>query len=106
VTWTALGQWIEVFATKHEEALGLFGLAMAVTMRPKLPWPFNRVEILEWLYEWVRDGLMTFISMRGPAHSEASVEKTTKTAIDTQGKTIEVTSSVKAEEGTHEGSAK
>lgn len=106
MNWPVIGSWIVAFATKHEEALGLFALAMAVTMRPKLPWPFALIEPLEWLYEWVRDGLLTFVSMRGPAHSEASVEKTTKSIIDQTGKTTEVTSSIKAEEGTHEESAK
>ena len=89
MNWTGIGGWISGFASQHKEALGLFALAMAVTMRPKLPWPFVLIEPLEWAYEWLRDGLLTFVSMRGPAHSEASGQQTTKTVIDPKGKTVE-----------------
>lgn len=88
--------WIGEFASKHAEGLGLLTLAMAVTMRPKLPWPFNRVELFEWFYEWIRDGLLTFVSMRGPAqHSEAVVQESNIKQIVTEpsGKTTESVSS-------------
>ena len=63
------------FLAQHKESVGLFALAMAVTMRPHLPWPFVLLEPLEWLYEWLRDGLLTFVSLRGPAHSETKCRK-------------------------------
>lgn len=66
MTW----QSIEALIEKHQDALGLFALAMAVTMAEKLPWPFYKLEMLEWAYEWLRRGLLTFVSFRGPAHSE------------------------------------
>lgn len=75
---------VTAFLSKHQEGLGLFALAMAVTMRPKLPWPFSLIEPLEWLYEWFRDGLLTFVSMRGPAHSETALQKNT-TITDADG---------------------
>ena len=54
------------FLHKHQEAIGLFAMSSIVTMRKTLPWPFNRVETLEWCYEWLRDALMTLLSLKGP----------------------------------------
>ncbi len=88
-------QLIEQFAHTHQEGIGLFLLAMAVTMRPKLPWPFVLLEPLEWAYEWVRDGILTFVSMRGPAHSEASANKNVERTTETDPATGKKTESVK-----------
>ena len=78
------------FAALHKESLGLFGLAMAVTMRKQLPWPLNKLEPLEWCYEWLRDGLLTFVSMRGPAHAEATGQQTEKKIVtDAAGASVE-----------------
>lgn len=96
MNWSGIGSWVAAFTSQHKEALGLFALAMAVTMRPKLPWPFVLVEPLEWLYEWVRDGLLTFVSMRGPAHAESTAHE--KTVTNQDGKVVEA--SVKIESST------
>lgn len=81
------------FLNVHKESLTLFALAAIVTMRPKLPWPFSKVEAFEWAYEWGREALLTFISLRGPARSESSALE--KTVTDEKGKVTE--SSVKVE---------
>ena len=77
--------WPAILAQLHEhrEAIALLILAFVVTMRPKLPWPFILIEPLEWVYEWSRDALLTFISMRGPhppqnVDSAAQVVKVTE----------------------------
>jgi len=54
------------FASRHKDGLELFAIAGAVTMRKTLPWPFNRIEPLEWSYEWFREAVLTLISLRGP----------------------------------------
>ena len=78
------------FAEIHKESLGLFGLALAVTMRKQLPWPLNKLDPLEWCYEWLRDGLLTFISMRGPAHAEAAGQQIEKKIVtDAAGASVE-----------------
>lgn len=100
MNWQAIAD----FFGRHKEVLIPLGIAMAVTMRPKLPWPFVLIEPLEWSYEWFRDGLLTFISMRGPAHSEATVKKDIErsTETDPSGKKVETvkeSSSGMAQEG-------
>lgn len=62
---------IEAFAERHKELLGLFTMASIVTMRKTLPWPFSRVAVLEWSYEWLRDALLTLLSLKGPLPHEA-----------------------------------
>lgn len=74
---TAL-QWAYKAATEHEAILGLFVLAFIITMRPKLPAPFCKWEMLEWSYEWLRDGLLAFVNLRSPAHSEVSERRITE----------------------------
>lgn len=82
------------FFHEHREGIGLFGLAVAVTMPPRLP---HWYEIPEWCWEWGRSAIMTFVSLRGPARSEASAE--TKTlATDARGNTVETKETVKASE--------
>lgn len=75
--------WVPVqeFVSHHKEFLELFGLASAVTMRKTLPWPFNKIEILEWSYEWLRDALLTLVSLKGPVphgHEAQSSERVTQ----------------------------
>lgn len=59
-------------------------MAMIVTMRPKLPWPFSKVEVLEWSYEWVREGLATLLSLKGPLPHAAGMQSTEKVVTDGQ----------------------
>ena len=92
-------QSVTSFVSGHKESLLLLGMAAAVTMRPHLPWPFNKVELLEWFYGWGRDALLTWVSMRGPAHAEASgVEKKTVTGANGQSVETERTISVSSGE--------
>lgn len=88
-------QWVAGFLHDHSEALLLFGLAMAVTMPEKLPWPFCLIVPLEWCWEWLRKGLVTFVSLRGPAqHAEAVVQQSTERRAVTEpsGRKVETTS--------------
>lgn len=90
--WHAIGLWLADFGAKHKESLGLFAIALIVTMRPKLPLPFSLIEPLEWCWEWAREALLTFISLRGPAqHSEAisKEQNVKKTIIEPDGKKTE-----------------
>lgn len=65
--------YIAEFLGKHREGLALFGMALIVTMRPRLPWPFHLVDSFEWAYEWLREALLTLLSMRGPmAHTQTA----------------------------------
>lgn len=84
MTWATVAN----FLHEHREGIALFAMAMAVSMHEKLPWPFVKIEALEWSYEWVRKGILTFISMRGPAHSEATVQ-TQSRAVDNKGDAVE-----------------
>lgn len=79
------------FARDHSESLTLLAIAFAVTMRKKLPWPLCLVEPLEWVYEWVRDALMTFVSLRGPSSHHESIQQSeaTKTVTEPGGKKTE-----------------
>lgn len=81
------------FMSRHKDGLIPLGMAVAVTMRPKLPWPLNRFEPLEWLYEWARDALLTFVSLRGPAHAESGIQRDVerKKETDPTGKVVEST---------------
>lgn len=74
--------WLLEELKKHEEILVPLALAAIVSMSPQLPYPFSRVEALEWSYEWLRRTLMTFASMRGPVQHEAVVERKTETESD------------------------
>lgn len=77
--WSTVSQ----FVHRHQEGLELFGMASIVTMRKTLPWPFCLVPPLEWGYEWLRDALMTLLSLKGPiAHGPElqSSERVTKAA--------------------------
>jgi hypothetical protein len=58
--------WAYKAILEHEAVVGLFALAFIITMRPTLPSPFCRIEILEWAYEWTHDALKTFVSFRSP----------------------------------------
>lgn len=58
------------FISEHKEGVTLMVLAFAASMPPELPYPFHRVDFLNWSYRWVRTSLLTFVSMRGPAHVE------------------------------------
>lgn len=61
---------VKGFISEHKEGLGLMALALASALPPELPYPFNKVEALSWVYKWFRSGILTFVSMRGPAHIE------------------------------------
>lgn len=76
------------FAHEHREGLALFIMAVVVSMHEKLPWPFSRVEVLEWGYEWLHKSLLTFISLRGPTHTETSIQTENK-AVDNKGDAVE-----------------
>lgn len=81
---------IAQFAHDHSESLTLLAIAFAVTMRKTLPWPLRLVEPLEWAYGWVRDALMTFVSLRGPSHHESLQQsEATKTVTEPGGKKTE-----------------
>ena len=58
---------ISALIVKHEEILIILALAMIVTMPEVLPWPFSKVEIFNWTYGWMHNGLKTFVSMRQPS---------------------------------------
>lgn len=58
--------WAYKAAIEHEAVIGLLALAFVVTMPAALPWPLSRCEPLEWVWEWVRDGLKAFVSFRSP----------------------------------------
>lgn len=45
--------------------MGLFGLAVVMTMPAKLPWPFDQLEIINWLWGWIHDATQVFVNMRG-----------------------------------------
>ncbi len=62
MNWQAVADFIH----RHQEGLEIFALSGIVTMRKTLPWPFSRVPPLEWSYEWLREALLTFMSIRGP----------------------------------------
>ena len=49
-------------------------MAAIVTMRKTLPWPFNLFPPLEWSYEWLRDALMTLLSLKGPIPHGAEIQ--------------------------------
>jgi hypothetical protein len=73
------------FADRHKEGLGLLGISAVVTMRPKLPWPFCRVEALEWCYEWMREALLTLLSFKGPLPHGAMAQSSEHTSTDAAG---------------------
>ena len=54
------------FLHRHQESIELFAMAAIVTMRKTLPWPFILIPPLEWGYEWLRDALLTLLSLKGP----------------------------------------
>lgn len=79
ITWQEVG----AFVQRHKEGLELFAMAAIVTMRKTLPWPFSLVPPLEWSYEWLRDALMTLLSLKGPiphGPESQSSERVTKAA--------------------------
>src|SRR5882672_2039348 len=85
-------QTITTFIKRHEEGIGLFALASAVTMRHDLPWPFNKVDIFNWCYGWFRDAVLTVASMKGPPttpHAEFQQQTEITKATDQKGGTIE-----------------
>ena len=55
---------VSTFVNKHSEGLALLALAFVVTMRDGLPYPFNKVDALNWLYAWLHDALKTLANMR------------------------------------------
>ena len=57
---------VTAFVERHKEGLELFAMASVVTMRKTLPWPFSLIPPLEWGYEWLRDALLTLLSLKGP----------------------------------------
>lgn len=59
--------WAYKATLEHEAVLGLLGLAFIITMRPKLPRPFCRIDCIEWAYEWTHDALKAFVSFRSPS---------------------------------------
>lgn len=77
------------FIGKHSEVLILLGLAFVMTMPSVLPWPFNRVDVLNWAYAWMHDALRAFANSRQPAavattetHSvSAGKEETTSSSV-------------------------
>ncbi len=77
-------QAFEVFAHNHKDGLELFGLALIVTMRRTLPWPFSLAPPLVWAYEWSVDALMTLVSLKGPLPHAAGMQSTEKTVTDGQ----------------------
>ena len=79
ITW----QDVAAFIHRHQEGLELFAMASIVTMRKTLPWPFNLIPPLEWSYEWLRDALLTLLSLKGPlphGPESQSSERVTKAA--------------------------
>ena len=62
------------FVKAHEAIVGLFAIAFVVTMREKLPYPFNKVETLNWFYEWLHAALSAFVNMRSPKTPDAPKE--------------------------------
>lgn len=82
--WPTIGAWAADFGTRHKESLGLFALALAVTMPSELPWPFNKVPILAWSHLWLKNALQTFVSIRGPSQHTESIQNTQKKEIITE----------------------
>jgi len=79
MNWQPILHAVSAFATEHREGLMLFGMAGIVTMRKSLPWPFRKIEPLEWCYEWLRDALLTLLNMKGhaPQPAEPPTDKAT-----------------------------
>jgi hypothetical protein len=79
MTWASVAD----FEHRHKEGLELFAMAAIVTMRKTLPWPFCLVPPLEWAWEWLRDALLTLLSLKGPlphAAESQSSERVTRAA--------------------------
>jgi len=62
---------VSAFITKHQEGLALLALAFIVTMRDGLPYPFNKVDLLNWCYAWLHDALKTLANMRSGGNPTA-----------------------------------
>ena len=78
---------LQAFAQEHKESLTLFAMAAIVTMRKTLPWPFCKVDALEWSYEWLRDALATLLSLKGPLPHGAEIHTSESVATDGKGAT-------------------
>jgi hypothetical protein len=62
------------FVKAHEAVVGLFAIALIVTMKEQLPYPFNKVDVLNWAWSWMHDSLKTFVNMRSPKTPDAPKE--------------------------------
>ena len=61
---------IGTFISVHKESLALLALAFISSMRETLPYPLNKVAVLNWVYAWVHDSFKTWVNMRtGGAHA-------------------------------------
>ena len=78
------------FISKHSEFAMLMALAFVMTMRAKLPWPLNRVEIFNWCYEWLHDAMRAFANSRQPT-ATAQIESHTQTPGKTESSTVTLT---------------
>lgn len=85
-------QWAGQFFHDHAEALLLLALAMANTMPKALPWPFRLIEPVEWSWEWLRAGLITFASLRTPQHTEVAQNTETRVVTEPNGRKTETAS--------------
>jgi hypothetical protein len=56
--------WVVDIINANKVAAGLVALAFGSQMRDKLPSPFDRIELCNWFYEWLHDGVKTLISLK------------------------------------------
>ena len=74
--WRDIKPAVVAFLRRHEEILSLYAYMLVVTMRPKLPWPFNKVDCFNWIYEWQREALVSLFTKLRPG--DANTDTTTK----------------------------
>ena len=65
MTWAAVWQ----FAKDNEAVLALLGLAFVAKMPERLPQHWR--EILNWSWDWFRNGMLTFVNFRTPTSTQS-----------------------------------
>lgn len=83
MNWHSIWAAASAFAQRHSEFLSIYAYMLVVTMRPKLPWPFNKIDSLNWFYEWQRDALVSLFEKLRPGASNADMQ-TTRRMVEVQ----------------------
>ena len=60
------------FVRENQAVLALLGLAFVVRMPEDPPPPLDKVPFIAWHWHWFREGMLTFVSFRAPASTQAT----------------------------------